>query len=91
MSTCDAVSTYFHGFVRAAIFMHALTIVCVFFPSINITINMFILYLREMMLFFNMFVFSADISCRMTPHVHKDFPFCIVFLPNFALQNIVED
>ena len=32
-STCDFVPT-FHGFVRSAMFLHALTIVCVLFPSI---------------------------------------------------------
>ena len=35
-STSDFVPT-FHGFVRAAIFLHALAIVCVFFPSLCTT------------------------------------------------------
>ena len=32
---------------------------------------------------FSVFGFSADNSCRMNPHVHKDFPFAKRFLRNF--------
>ena len=36
-------------------------------------------------------VFSVDTSCRIEPHVQKDFFLCIVFFALFVLRCIVDD
>ena len=47
-STCDLVPT-FHGFVRAAVLLHALTTVCVFTPPIRTTFDVGLQCFSDMM------------------------------------------
>ena len=35
--------------------------------------------------------FSVDSSCRITPHVQKDFPFALCLFANFALKHFVDN
>ena len=40
---------------------------------------------------FSVFVFSADNSSRIEPHVQNDFPSCVVSFASFALDHVVND
>ena len=113
----------FHGFVRAAVFLPALTTVSVLVPSLSTTVRIIscfsVMILRvlvfctfltdvpcqascpdlplqtasanhQLRLSFNVFVFSADSSCKMTTCAERP-SFCTVSSANFALNHFVDD
>ena len=61
-STCDFAPT-FNGFVRVAIFLHALAIVCVF-PSICTTFEILVWCVSAMMLCGSIFLASSTVPCQ---------------------------